>query len=304
MKGAAAGKNGQGGRGRRLGNTVLSAAHTILDDARVALTDPALTGPEAVHELRKAFKRWRALLRLLAPPLGEPAIRMRAEGRELMRAIAGARDAQAALDALEDLGKSGEAHSAPWIRTATERLTRLRNEAQAASLNPDLRGQLSDYLDRAATLIEQWPVCIVTFDTIADRITDTYRRARRLRPESWVGSEAAQLHELRRRVVELRHQMELVAPLSPRLATAWMRQAQRLRDRLGACQDLEVLARFAGPQGLLAPWRLRILPGIEARRAVHARAAARIARRLLAPKPKALRARLAALCQPDATKES
>ena len=50
-----------------------------------ALTDPELSDPEAVHEVRKALKRWRALLRLLGRPLGEQADQMRSEARELMR---------------------------------------------------------------------------------------------------------------------------------------------------------------------------------------------------------------------------
>ena len=59
--------------------------------------------------MRKALKRWRALLRLLGRPLGEQADQMRSEARELMRAIAGARDAQSALDALADLRKADRA---------------------------------------------------------------------------------------------------------------------------------------------------------------------------------------------------
>ena len=62
-----------------------------------------------MHDVRKALKRWRALMRLLARPLGEQAEQMRAEARELMRALTGARDAQSALDALADLRKGDDA---------------------------------------------------------------------------------------------------------------------------------------------------------------------------------------------------
>ena len=99
MKGVAGGGNSNFGDG------LAAAARAIIADGRQALTDPELTGPEAVHEVRKALKRWRALLRLLARPLGEQADQLRTEARELMRAVAGARDAQSALDALADLGR-------------------------------------------------------------------------------------------------------------------------------------------------------------------------------------------------------
>ena len=71
--------------------------------------------------MRKALKRWRALLRLLARPLGEQADQMRSEARELMRALAGARDAQSALDALADLRKADLPFSADLDRKRSAR---------------------------------------------------------------------------------------------------------------------------------------------------------------------------------------
>ena len=84
-------------------------------------------------------------------------------------------------------------------------------------------------------------------------------------------------------------------PLWPRLGQVWAEEAQRLRNRLGACQDLAVLASLSGPRQPLAPWRSRLAPVIEARRNAHLKAAARLAGRLFAEKPKAFRRRIAAL---------
>jgi hypothetical protein len=77
------------------GDGLAAAGRLIIADTRRALTDPELSEAETVHEVRKALKRWRALLRLLARPLGEQADQMRTEARELMRTLSGARDAQA-----------------------------------------------------------------------------------------------------------------------------------------------------------------------------------------------------------------
>src|SRR5512141_2820069 len=105
------------GQKSSFGDGLAAAARSIIADARRALTDPELADPEAVHEVRKALKRWRALLRLLARPLGDQADQMRAEARELMRALAGARDAQSALDALADLRKAEAPFSPTSIAT-------------------------------------------------------------------------------------------------------------------------------------------------------------------------------------------
>jgi CHAD domain-containing protein len=130
---------------------------------------------------------------------------------------------------------------------------------------------------------------------VADGLTVTYRRARQQIPDAWADADAEHLHDLRRRVVEHRHQMDLIEPLWPRLGQVWAQEAQRLRNQLGACQDLAVLSAMSAPHQPLAPWRSRLAPVIAARRAVHLKNAARLAGRLFAEKPKAFRRRIDAL---------
>ena len=277
------------------GDGLASAARLIIADARRALGDRELSEAEAVHELRKALKRWRALLRLLDRPLGEQADQMRAEARELMRALSGARDAQSTLDALADLRKADLPFSATSAETMRKRMTEIRDAAEQTSFSKQMRDRLSRYLDYATLSLERWPLKAIDFDTVADALTSTYRRARQLVPDNWRDAEAEHLHDLRRRVVEHRHQMDLIEHLWPRLGQVWAEEAQRLRNRLGACQDLAVLGNFTAPHQPLAPWRSRLAPVIAARRAAHLKAAARLAGRLFAEKPKAFRRRIAAL---------
>ena len=61
------------------GESLATAARAIIADARNALSDQKLSEAEQVHEVRKAFKRWRALMRLLSRPLGPSADQMRGE---------------------------------------------------------------------------------------------------------------------------------------------------------------------------------------------------------------------------------
>lgn len=284
------------GRGdSSFGGGLAAAARLIIADGRRALSDPELSDPEAVHEVRKALKRWRALLRLLARPLGEQADQMRTEARELMRAVAGARDAQSALDALTDLRKADLPFSPTSIETIRARLTKMRDAAEAKSFTKNMQGRLSRYLDYATLSLERWPLKAIDFDIVTDGLTSTYRRARQLVPDSWPDAEPEHLHDLRRRVVEHRHQMDLVEPLWPRLGKVWAEEAQRLRNQLGSCQDLAVLTNFTAPHQPLAPWRSRLSPVIDARRNAHLKTAARLAGRLFAERPKAFRRRMKAL---------
>src|SRR5215470_5748547 len=233
-----------GGGNSSFGDGLAAAARSVISDGRQALTDPELSDPEAVHEVRKALKRWRALLRLLARPLGEQADQMRAEARELMRAIASARDAQSALDALGDLRKADLPFSPTSAETIRARLTDMRDAAGATSFTKALRERLSRYLDYATLSLERWPLKAIDFETVTDGLVSTYRRARQLVPDSWTDAEAEHLHDLRRRVVEHRHQMDIIEPLWPRLGKVWAEEAQRLRNQLGSCQDLAVLAEL------------------------------------------------------------
>ena len=289
MKGVA------GGGDSSFGDGLAAAARSVIADGRQALTDPELSDPETVHEVRKTLKRWRALMRLLARPLGEQADQMRSEARELMRAIAGARDAQSALDALNDLRKVDRPISPTSIETIRARLTKMRDAAEAKSFTKAMRDRLSRYLDYATLSLERWPLKAIDFDIVTDGLTSTYRRARQLVPDTWSDSEAEHLHDLRRRVVEHRHQMDIIEPLWPRLGKVWAEEAQRLRNQLGSCQDLAVLAELTAPHQPLAPWRSRLAPLISARRDAHLKSAARLAGRLFAEKPKAFRRRIAAL---------
>src|SRR5207253_138151 len=85
----------------------LGLGQHILSEARDIVEDPTRPGATAVHGYRKTMKRWRALLRLLAPFLGAEARALQDTARDLARELAGARDLQASLDALTDLAQHG-----------------------------------------------------------------------------------------------------------------------------------------------------------------------------------------------------
>jgi hypothetical protein len=105
------------------------------------------------------------------------------------------------------------------------------------------------------------------------------------------------MHELRQRVVDHRYQIDLVEPLWPRHSRMWTDEAERLRDRLGRCQDIEILRRLTEPHQPLAHWRSRLTPACTERTLDLSQRAATIAHRLFAEKPRAFRHRLETLWQ-------
>jgi CHAD domain-containing protein len=279
-----------------VGEALRAVAGDILAEARGALEEPGKEDATAVHDYRKSMKRWRALLRLLESFLGEHGRVLRAQARDFARELAGARDAQAALEALADLVESEARLSERTIGSIRVRLESVRLGAEAADLTQAARGRLIDALEFAANAVPSWPLDSVTFPEIARELTEAYKRARDDCPtEDWRKVPPDTLHDLRARVVAHRYQMELVEPLWPKFGKLWVAEAQRLRDRLGQFQDLSVLQGFTAPHQPLAHWRARLVPLILARQATHAKASQRIAGRLFAEKPRAFRKRLEAL---------
>jgi CHAD domain-containing protein len=275
-----------------VGEALRAVAHDVIAEGTAALDEQAAA--TAVHDFRKAMKRWRALLRLLEPLLPEEDKALRVQARDLARDLAHARDAHAALDGLKDTSEENSL-SQRTLDTLRERLGDMRQRAERSALTAAKREHLRAALAMATARIEQWPLAAVTFPDVAARLTQGYRRARSSVPDDWMTAEPEALHELRQRVVEHRYQMELVVPLWPRIGRLWIDEAQRLRDRLGTCQDLAVLARLTGPHQPLARWRSRLMPLIAARRITHVEHARRLARRLFAERPKAFQARLEAM---------
>jgi CHAD domain-containing protein len=279
-----------------VGDSLKGVARTILVNARAAIDNPERSDAEAVHQFRREMKRWRALLRLLAPYLGAEARRLRTKARDLARALGGARDAQAALDGIADVTDHGGIDlSERSLANLRKKVDEIRRSAEGTVLTADMRLRLVEALDDAEGSVDRWSLRGLRFAQISGRLAHGYRAARHAVPERWRAANAEDLHEFRKRIVNHRYQMETVAPLWPRFGKMWVGEAQRLRERLGKHQDLLVLARLIEPHQPLSRWRSRLAPAIAKRRAAHVRSARRIATRLLLDKPKAFRRRLAVM---------
>ncbi len=277
-----------------IGPAVRAIAGAILADARATISDPERSSEDTVHEFRRTMKQWRALMRLMQPFVPD-AVRWRREARDYARSLARARDSQSALNAFDELVNKGLVLSERTIATIRERIGAIRGSEEQAVLTPELRNAIIAWLDATAAAVEEWPLDPFDFSSIAAQLAEGYRQARRRIPADWSQASPEELHQLRQRVVEHRYQMELVEPLWPRHGRMWTEEAERVRDRLGRCQDLEILKRLTEPHQPLAHWRSRLTPACDERTAELAHRAARIASRLFAERPKAFRQRLEAL---------
>src|SRR5215471_8315492 len=123
-----------------VGAALKAVARDILAEALAALDDPEKSDATAVHDYRKAMKRWRALLRLVIPFIGDDGERLRVEARDLARELAGARDAQSALDALDDLKDPDDTLAKSTRASLRARIEEIRAAAEETTLTDAMRG--------------------------------------------------------------------------------------------------------------------------------------------------------------------
>ncbi len=211
--------------------------------ARSRLLDCRAPIRTRVHDVRKLMKECRALLRLAPDDLSGPAGAVRDELKAVRAALAGARDAQAALDALKDLKRHGAVPEA--TRNALKNaLDDRKKRAETGSLR-DALPRLADRLSQAGRTVDGWSSVRLGDEALIGRAVACYRRVRRRAPKNFVKAGVEPLHRLRSAVVDHRYQVEFLAKARFRGIAARVRPLQKLRDLLGQHHDLAVLRDVA-----------------------------------------------------------
>ena len=254
-----------------------------------------------IHELRVALKRWKALLRLIEDSIGEETVVLRHEASHLAREFGRSRDAQTALDALADVTMPKDAETPPLSErtkaTLTQRLEDARKTLEAEQLHPEAIQHLRAGLARASTCAANWPLERIHFDDIVTALAKSYRRARRRRPHEWDIANPEEVHDFRKAVVAFRYQLDLIAPLWPKMWNAFIDEVQKLRTQLGRSNDLVAFRGLIQPRQPLAHWRSRLTPQIDNRQQFHLGRARSLAGRVFAESPRSFRKRIEALAK-------
>lgn len=209
---------------RSAGDALADALAATIETVAAAVADPDPV--EMVHDARKAMKQYRALLRLIP---GHDAKAERQRTAEVARQLSGARDKVAARDALEVMANGG-------FLLACD-----RTDAEAALGEDDAedggehRATLGGFLLSARAVLADTLAAQAREADVIKELVKAYRQARRAPFET-----PEDMHEARKRVVTHRYQMSFLAEAFGHGAKR-ARAAQRLRDLLGAYQDIETL---------------------------------------------------------------
>jgi len=267
-------------------------------DGAIELLEDEQTGPsERVHELRKTFKKIRAVLRLVREELPDEVYRR--ENlllRDLGRRLSAARDAAVRVAALDLLRKTyHEDFPAGEMAPIRKRLVgrqrsavrRVRNRASLSRIARDLR----DLRRRIRT----WPLTQDGFPGIERGLERTYRQGRRAEDEAYAVRSDEAFHEWRKRAKDLRYHVAILEPVWPEVMEHVEESLHELTDRLGDDHDLGDLRRVleTAPAGNSKSVG-RVMDLISRRRSELQAEARPLATRIYAEKPGVFTARIEA----------
>jgi CHAD domain-containing protein len=204
--------------------------------AAAAMVDQSSTS--AVHESRKALRRARAVLAMVAGALPQSEHRaVRAALQGARRSLSTMRDHAVAPAALGSLTlDDGERETAKRV---------LDNAAEAIPAAAEIKQLLGEAAARAAAQAEALAAALppgVAWDVATDGIVRTYREARRARRNAKRSRPA--FHTWRRRSKELIYQLDFVADHAGARTLAIRADLDEITDRLGPAVDLLMLREF------------------------------------------------------------
>lgn len=218
----------------------------------------------AVHEIRKATKRLRAVLRLVRPSVGD---RYRPEDailRDTARILAPYRDAHVRAVTLNGIRERFDAQLRPSaFEDIAYRLLHLRDR-QFTAPGEDFR-TVSYALRSARARYAAWPVdeesakaygmAVIRhrFSAVESGVTSIYARSRDEMRTARRHPSADNFHGWRKQAKYLRHQLEILAPLFPEVVGGYAASLERLGNMLGEEHDLAELLRFLAAHRDVAP---------------------------------------------------
>src|ERR1051325_6118849 len=201
------------------------------------LTDAAKP-EEAVHEARKRSKEARTALRLLRAAWGPELERAaRARFRDAAGQVGPIRDAEAAVEALEELRRPQRLLKSE--REAAERALRSRRDASDRAVDAAMRKQVAAAFDAAGKALPA--ARVATPESVAGSLARIYRRGKRRMETAFASDAAPDFHAWRKSTKDLWYAVRLFEPAWPGPLGTLATEIHELSQILGDEHDLTVL---------------------------------------------------------------
>ncbi|QGJ71293.1 Hypothetical protein PBC10988_29970 [Planctomycetales bacterium 10988] len=207
--------------------------------AQSECTQTSLDPHEAVHEMRKRFKKVRALIRLLKDEFGKKFSQENHLYRDFGRELSEYRDAGAYMEAFEMLReKYPDIVASQEISPIQEQLHEQRGTLELTESIHRKRNELLPKLEQAEARIADWPLKKKSFKAIKPGIKKIYEDGRDAMKLCEKKSTTENFHEWRKRVKDHRYHLELLEDVCAGVIEDRRDAFKDLSDYLGDDHDL------------------------------------------------------------------
>ncbi len=199
---------------------------------------------QGIHQGRKSLKRTRALIRLVRQPLGEETYASaNATLRDAARQVSGLRDLAAMQTTLDELQLRFPRKSlARSVEVARKEIATWQTDARAQMRGQNRQRQAAlEMLEKGLDLIPAWVETQGDFAWLRPGVQKIYAQGKQGLADSLDHPDTHTLHDWRKRVKYLWHQLQLLNNCWPQLLAPLAEECHRLSDLLGDDHDLAVI---------------------------------------------------------------
>lgn len=229
-----------------LAKGVRRIAQEQLNQAMSELKNPERDRHQAIHGVRKQFKKMRGLIRLVRLGLGDSYSGINAYYRDAGRRLSRVRDAESMLESLRKLRERfpDTAHQALFSEFETKLLDRKQSIVEEwTDLDVELEN-LSEQLEEAHRNVENWKIKGSSGKVIRVGLQQTYQRGAKALNSLHLCPSDELLHECRKRSKYHLYHMRLICDIWKPILTARIAELDHLNDLLGDDHDLAVMTEL------------------------------------------------------------
>lgn len=212
-----------------------------IGDAAASLSKKQVTDAD-IHDARKQLKKSRAALRLVRDAIAETTYeRDNAALRDAARPLSTARDSKVLSSALDDLADqydfADRKQRLEKFRRVLRKEQRQARQTLTAAQIAKQRKALHDIAQRS----KGWRVQGEDWQVLGGGLERIYRSGRKKLKAAAASRDSEHLHDWRKQVKYLWHELQILQPLWPGVIGEMADQTHQLSDYLGDDHDLAVL---------------------------------------------------------------
>jgi CHAD domain-containing protein len=214
-----------------------------LDKALRDLCRLGATADEAIHDVRKRFKRVRAVLRLIRGELGDRLYREENKTlRDAAAAFSEVRNSRVLVDAVEKL-RHRESDVPTAAFDALERFLKARQSDihDRLARNVEAMDELREAIEHGRSRAADWPLPRDGRRVLRRGLRRTFKHGARALDDAEKARTSEHLHQCRKQIKYLYHQVQMLERVASPSVTKLEEQLHELEQKLGDDHDLGML---------------------------------------------------------------